>query len=347
MMGSKLLFVLALASLVLLYGCINLGGEPAKPSVTGPGTGETPGTGNPNQSGSEVVIISKTNQTQGTSPDQGTTPGQEKPAGAQYGAKPDDTFYAYFIDLDRTQASDAVYIKKGDLDILYGAGLAKDGAKLVDFLKTRGVDDIDVLIIPVAKEKYYGGANAVLDAYTVQEIWWTGDLFNQDALKGIIDGAESSKTLVKTVQRDDVAELAGIKFQTLNPSPKRFNNPDDPGNDCIVFKISNGNSCIMLTGDVLTGAQGEMGSYYGDGLRCDVLQVPYEGLGRGNNQIALFLNKVKPVYSIMNGAVDGSDSRDSVKNRLRTAGTTNYETYVGGTVKFTSDGTGYAVQYVK
>ncbi|MDD5023094.1 MAG: hypothetical protein PHU63_02915, partial [Candidatus ainarchaeum sp.] len=116
----------------------------------------------------------------------------------------------------------------------------------------------------------------------------------------------------------------------------------------------------MLFSDTVYGPQAKMMTEYKEAMECDVMQIPFHGLGTGNTQLNLLLLYVKPEYVIMTGnenlgQVPNQDMmRDSTyqqigyaKAKLYTVFPSDYPTKNsnGGTVKVTSDGDTYLVSY--
>lgn len=80
--------------------------------------------------------------------------------------------YVHFIDVGQ---ADAIYIElPNNNDILIDAGNRADGPLVVNFLKTQGVDDIELLIATHPHEDHIGGLPDVLDAFVVESILDSG-----------------------------------------------------------------------------------------------------------------------------------------------------------------------------
>jgi len=341
-------FVPVLLVFILLFGCINLdflGGkqEPAKTNATNE-------TIQKNETG-KVVIISQTNTTAINNGSE-TSVKPPKPSGMQYTETPNDVFAVYFISVAGSEGQgDAILIKKGDADILIDAGPNKNGAKTIDFLKSRNIDDIELLVSTHADPEHYNGIYALLDKYDVEEFWWPGNAYSNNDYSDLVSKLYDSGVPVKAVSKGDGATINGISLYVLNPSKKGtgFGGTDSVDNDAIVIKVVQDKFCLLLTSDIAYGAQTLLAT--STDVKCEILQIPYHGLGKGNSQIDTFLLKVAPKYAIISGGVsdqsaDKKGTRLSLYEKLKLRGIKYFENYKNGTVKITSDGSVYDIQFV-
>ncbi|NYZ73966.1 hypothetical protein H0O00_02400 [Candidatus Micrarchaeota archaeon] len=333
--------------LMLVFGCTGGGGQ-----VTPPEENKTNATNITNQTGPPVSIIigeQKNQTTGGNASEELPPPPPPELKGMQYEYRPDEVFGVYFIDVGGPGLQgDAILIKKGDLDVLVDAGSAEKGSKVVDFLRSRDVDDIEVLVSTAADPRRYGGMDAVADAFKIEEFWWNGDTFGDTAYSAVVgrmtEAAGSED--VKIVEDGFSMDLNGMNFTAINPP--REGRVDDVNNDAIVLRIVDRNYSMLLTSGIQTGAQGPLINTKTEMIEVKVLQAPYYGVGAGTSDIGLFLIKSKPEVVIISGSSDESavngGSREPFKRLMRQYGIPYYENYVSGTIRVSSDGQNYTVQ---
>ena len=337
----------------LLAGCLGI-------NIPGLGGGNvTIVKENATKSNGSIEITNKTNtstiveppQKNGTLPEENNTPivfppEQNKTPGAHYKETPNERFAVYLINVGDDQGQgDAIFVKRGDLDILIDAGPARNSGKVIDFLNRRGIDDIDILVSTEADEEHYGGMDAVLGSFPVEEFWWTGKSYGNTKYEATVKKAEDRGALVKTVKRGDVFTLNNLKFNILNP--KDGSTFSDPQNNAIVTKITSGDFCILLTSDITSSASSDLLNT--QDIKCSLLQLPYHGLGKGNFNIDLFLLKVSPSYAFVSGgsydpSSDGRGTRWPVLEKLKLRSIPYMENYKSGTIKVESDGISYSVE---
>jgi hypothetical protein len=164
----------ALIVFFLLFGCLGEQNPPSSNNTSTPNnTNTTP------SSNVTIIINQQENQTvqQNYTP---PTPVTNVSDELNFTLDPDANSAIYFIYVGNEPnklQGDAILIKKGDLEILVDAGPSENAGKVVDFLKARGVDDIDVLISTNADPMHYGGITQVGSEFGIEEFWWSGMAF--------------------------------------------------------------------------------------------------------------------------------------------------------------------------
>ncbi len=267
-------------ALLLLFGCL--------------GTGETQNPSEiPEEEPPEVNINIEVEEQQNvtieeTVSNEGEELEEEEEPVPEFSTKETDPLGIYFLNVaDKKTHGRSVIIKKGDFDMVVDVGPQKYGGRVVDFLRSRNVDDIEVLVLTTKDPQSSGGLQTVLKEFEVDEIWTS-----------YADAPYENKRLV---EKGDVFEYAGMKVEVLNPPKERF---DDPDLDSIVLRITDKNTSVLLTSNILRGAQVKL---YTDGdPSADILQAPYYGASIATAHVQLFLQKVDPEYVI----VDGSESEE-------------------------------------
>ncbi|MDD5337308.1 MAG: hypothetical protein PHS02_02390 [Candidatus ainarchaeum sp.] len=275
---------------------------------------------------------------------------------SDYTYNPNQTLIIYFINVSyipdwsqnapNERQGEAILLKKGDADILIDAGPGERALYLVNFLRERGVDDIDLLISTHARPENYGGMDTLLDHIDVEMFLWPGYDGGDSDYAAVVQKARSKSRESMASDYLENISINGISFQVLNPrnGDQRFNSID---NDGIVLRITDRNFSMMTTGDIAYGAEAGIANSHDFNQSCRVLQIPNYGLGAGSAQIDMFLLKVHPESAIMTGSYfDPADERYSITERLRLKNIsyyTNFENNGSNVVRITTDGYTYAI----
>ncbi|GEM_PF-717248 len=345
---------------VLFFGCINLNVEPKEDEDTGKKDTDK-------DDGKIVVDVTDKNNSgtgngsgsngdggdTGNGGEDGTGNGGEPTGNAGYTSDPNSLFAAYFfnVSVDDPYESevhgDGILIKKGEFDMLIDGGPEVNSEILINALKGK-VDDIEVLVCTNDDMDHCGAQFKVLDEFAVEEFWYNGKA-ESDQMIALLNKIDEKGIEKKVVLRGTVEEKNGMDISVLSPESSFAS--VDAGS--IVMKFTFGEFCLMTTSDIGLLQQSSMISIYvsinkgTNELTCNVIQVPYHGVGTGNTQIQLFLDYVDPVYGIISGSYyDHTDSRGSTMMKLQLKNVEVFETY-SGEVKVTSDGTDYSVMYVE
>ena len=77
-----------------------------------------------------------------------------------------------FIDVGQ---GDSVLVQAGREEYLIDAGRAEEGPNIVDFLRDRGVRDLDGIVVSNPDADHIGGFIDVFDAFPVETVYLSGD----------------------------------------------------------------------------------------------------------------------------------------------------------------------------
>ncbi len=335
--------LLGLLALFLIFGC--LGGEEPPPEVIVE-ENETVVEEPPVQ----IIIEEQQNQTtEGEAPEkppEGNVTEESTELGYEY--DPELPLGVFFIDVAGPKLhGNSVLIKKGDLDILVDAGPEEYGNTVVDFLNSRQVDDIEVLVSTNADPRQYGGIGLVADNFEIEHFWWTESAFGDLDYLAVTDKVKAMVKEHKEVEAGFATELNGIGIEVLNPPIDRF---DDVNNDAIALKMTEGNVSIILTSGMQKGALQKLVNEQPEEIKAQVIQAPYYGLGEGTRDIGQFLLTAEPEIMIITGSADDSPanggSREPYMRLMEQYGIGWNATYTNGTIRVTTDGSDYAVQII-
>ncbi len=309
----------------------------------------------------ETIITGEERIKNGTS---GGTNGAFNITIPDYTYEPNRTLFVFFINVSYTEQpedftnerqGEAILVKKGDADVLIDTGISEHSSYLVNFLKQKGVDDIELLVLTHARPENYGGLDAILDNFKIEQFMWNNDTNNDATYAALVEKAESKA--LKTIQSSYALQLSlnGISILVINPrdGTDRLFNVD---NDAIALKITDRNFCLMTTADILYGGQNKISGSSAFNPQCDILQIPNYGLGAATSKIDLFLTKVAPKSAIITGSyIDIMDERYTIYEKLRIKGIPYYRTFntsytafdknTTNVVRITSDGTNYSITY--
>ncbi len=323
-----------LVVMILLSGCL------------GPETGPEENVTEEGEKNITVTTTTQKNQTVERKEAEEVVIEEPEAEGIEYTLDENASIALYFIYTGNPQLhihGEALLLKKGDFDMLIDAGPAESAGEVVNFLESRGIDDLEVLISTSADPMRYGGIQDVADSFEIEEFWWSGNSFADSTYAGIVEGISESAEIVE-VTRGYARELQGIEFTVLNPKEPSFNHVD---NDAIVLKVEDREFSALLTSNILIGSQSELVNNMKEEIKATVMSAPYYGVGRGTNNIGIFLLSVSPEHIVISGSSDDSaeagGSREPFFRLMQQYGiewTANYEV---GTVRVFSDGTEYAV----
>ncbi len=154
---------------------------------------------------------------------------------------------------------------------------------LVPFLKTLGINKIDILVISHSDLDHSGGVDDVLSAFDVNEIYVSQD-----------DNPYEHKAVLRC-QESDLFQLDGIKFEFLNPSNEKKEIYSDNNLSC-VLKVSNHHQSVLLPGDIERKMERYLTKYHYGQLSASILVAPHHG--SNSSSTSQFIEAVNPEYVV-------------------------------------------------
>ena len=200
--------------------------------------------------------------------------------------------------LDIGQGS-SILVESGQARLLYDAGPGQGGDRsaaarfLVPYLRSRGIERIDALVVSHLDAGHAGGAAAVVALLRPKLIVTSFDprllALDEDARGALAHvRCESGSRLV----------VGGMRLDMLHPPAVASLRRDarDDAASC-VLRVATGAGSVLLAGDLPAAADAPLVAAAGDRLRASVLVVPQQG-GRHAASKAL-LDAVGPSHALL------------------------------------------------
>lgn len=155
---------------------------------------------------------------------------------------------------------------------------------ILPYLRVRGIERLDGVIVSHSDVDHAGGALTILDS--VKTGWVATSLWYDHPV------VKASPTHRRCVAGQSW-HWDGIRFEMLHPSSESYNDVGLKANarSC-TLRITSGKHSILLAGDIEAAQEAQLLSRQADGLRSDVLLAPHHGSGTSSTQA--FLKGVGP-----------------------------------------------------
>jgi competence protein ComEC len=233
---------------------------------------------------------------------------------------------------------DAVYLESsGGANALVDAGNLITGHRVLQYLRQRGVEKLDLMFVTHPHPDHMGGVFHLLPAVEVKARFDNGQGLGGEAGEDIYRwyGEVYRRGEYRALRAGDTLSLGSAAIAVLSPSDL---SADWNGNS-LVLKVVNGDDSFLLMGDA--GGKVEKALLAaGAGLDADVLKVGHHGAG--DSTTPEFLDAVSPAYAVV--AVNGGNVRgypsEDVLRRLAERGVKTFLTFLEGDVAFVSTGAG-------
>ncbi len=174
---------------------------------------------------------------------------------------------------------------------------------VVPFLKRRGINAVDLLVITHPHADHLGGAHAVFEGLNVRATVDCGEHVESPMFAEFLADQSNEPSLrTQPVSGNEIVHDSLFHMFVLHP-PRRFarENSDCNLNDLsVVLKLCYGRISFLFTGDAEEAAELAMVSTYGDFLRSDVLKVGHHGSSTSTSPE--FLDAVRPRHATISVA---------------------------------------------
>lgn len=138
----------------------------------------------------------------------GSLVGQESPGGAS--APPTGSLSVSFIDVGQ---GDGVLVQAGGEEYLIDAGSLQEGPNVVDFLRSRGVDDLDGIVVSNPDADHIGGFVDVFEAFEVGVVYVSGDPKGTLTYNTFLRGARDEGAALEVVRAGRRMDWGGVQAE--------------------------------------------------------------------------------------------------------------------------------------
>lgn len=192
------------------------------------------------------------------------------------------------------------------------------------YLKGRGIDMLDGLIVTHSDADHSGGALSLLDSVRVG--WVASSLWPDHP---IVLAAPNHRRCVAGQRWT----WDGVQFEMLHPTAASYADASlKPNARGCTLRITAGNTSILLAADIEAAQEAELVQRAAGQLRADVLLVPHHG--SGTSSTAPFLQAVKPRIALFQVGHRNRyrHPKEAVVERYRQMGVAQLRTDVAGAV---------------
>jgi competence protein ComEC len=124
---------------------------------------------------------------------------------------PSGSLSVSFIDVGQ---GDGVLVQAGGEDYLIDAGRAEEGPNVVDFLRSRGVEDLDGIVVSNPDADHIGGFVDVFEAFEVGVVYVSGDPKGTLTYNTFLRGVRYEGSKVEVVRAGRRMDWGGVQADT-------------------------------------------------------------------------------------------------------------------------------------
>ena len=226
----------------------------------------------------------------------------------------------------------------------YGQTILIDGGDtntgIVQYLKSLGVQRIDLMIATHPHADHIGGLVQVLQSFPVSKVVTNGELYTTSVYEQFLDAITAAKADYIELKRGDVLSQGGLDFHCLSPvTPTN----SDPNENSLVLQFTYGKTTFLLMGDAGAATESDLLSSHLLS-KVDILKVGHHGSTSGTTPA--FLNVIKPDLAIYSAGLNNPFGHPAPQTiaALQAVDATIYGTDRNGTILVTADLNGYTAK---
>ena len=238
----------------------------------------------------------------------------------------------HFIDVG--QADCALLECDGEFALI-DSGNAADGAKVLEYLNKRGVQELELVVGTHPHEDHIGGLPHVLAEFPAETIW-SGDItYVNSVVQAFLDGAAAQNEPIIHPPVGETFELGDALITVLGPVKHGYENVN---NDSLVLRVQYGDVRFLFTGDMEQIAESDLLDSGAD-VKADVLKVGHHGSYTSTGY--RLLREAAPTYAVIScgAANEYHHPHDEPVSRLKDADVIIYRTDRMYNIVAVTDGT--------
>lgn len=246
--------------------------------------------------------------------------------------------YVHFIDVGQ---GDCTLVTCGDTALLFDSGESSESQKVINYLKNKGIEDIDCCVATHPHSDHIGSMYKVLSEFKI------GDVIMPVIPENIIPTTKAYEKFLTAVSENAEnvypAEVGktytygDLKIQIFAP----VNDYDDLNNMSVVSKVTYKNTSVMITGDAETTAEKDILKNRYD-YSADIIKLGHHGSRTSSSEA--WLKAVNPQYAVISCGLnnDYGHPHSQTLKRLDKLGIEYFRTDVLGDIVFVSDGSSFS-----
>jgi len=238
----------------------------------------------------------------------------------------------HFIDVGQ---ADSILIQSDGHNMLVDGGNDEDGATVVSYLESQGVESLDYIIATHPHEDHVGGLDDVINTFDVEIIIAPQKESTTQSFESFLDAVSHKGLSLTAPIVGTTYNIGDASFTILSPN----GDYGDELNDWSVgIKLVNGSNSFVMCGDAEENSEKDILDN-GIDISADVLKIGHHGSSTSTSQS--FLDAVNPTYAVISCGAGNDYGHPTAEtlNKLAAKDIKLFRTDEQGTIIATSDGT--------
>ncbi|MGN1031180.1 MAG: ComEC/Rec2 family competence protein [Butyricicoccaceae bacterium] len=200
----------------------------------------------------------------------------------------------HFLDVGQ---ADSALIVCGDDTILIDGGERGDGDFVVDYIRSLGIDQLDLVIATHPHEDHIGGLPDVLEAFPVDELYMSDLPATTKIYETLLDSIDEQELTPECPEvGESISFDSGMAVTVLAPGPDNAELSKDANSASVSVRVDIGAFSAVFTGDATTKSEKQMLESRLP-LACDVYKVAHHGSRTSNSEA--FIQALSPELAVV------------------------------------------------
>ena len=234
--------------------------------------------------------------------------------------------------------ADSFLITTENSAVLIDTGLKGFGGDVLEYLKQKGIEKIDYLIITHFDKDHVGGAAKIINSICVDNVLQNNSPKDSSAYTKYLSAVSNAAITPVTVTETYCFELDGVGYVIDASGSEKYK--DKTSNNCsLIVSVLNGENKLLFAGDIESERICEF--IDSNSTRYDLLKVPHHGVYDAFT--GFLIESVGPRYAVITSSDEEPESDETIA-ALEGAGVQVFTTRTAP-VKVESDGVSISVRY--
>ncbi|WP_028829145.1 ComEC/Rec2 family competence protein [Proteocatella sphenisci] len=245
----------------------------------------------------------------------------------------------HFIDVG--QGDSTLILTPDGYTMLIDAGDNTQGKNVVSYIRSLGINKIDVLVGTHPDADHVGGIDDIIKSFEIGDFYMPRTTHDTKTFEDVLLAAKSKGLKIKAAESDKlIAFDPETKAIFLSPENKKYSNNNAYS---AVIQITYGSNKFLFTGDAEKENEKEMIKKYGNVLKSDLIKLAHHGSATSNTPE--FLDIVDPEVATVSCAYKNkySHPHSEILKYLKEKDIPLYRTDEQGTIIIYSDGENLSV----
>lgn len=245
-----------------------------------------------------------------------------------------DNLLVHYIDVGQ---GDSILIQVNNKNLLIDAGPKDSQDKLMGYLKSQGIQNLDYVIATHPHEDHIGGMGEIIKNFNIGKFYAPKVISNTKTFQNMMSQLKNKNlkvTIIKAGMGNDINLGGNTKVEVFSPVSEEY---DDLNDYSPIMKITYGKTSFLFTGDAGKLVEKEV-LQKGYNVKADVLKLGHHGSTTSTGKD--FLSKVNPKIGVISVGANndyGHPHKETLQ-LLQQANIKVYRTDKDGTIVLSSNG---------